>query len=545
MGSIFALLVVALVGYFAFNFFRKQHSGGGLNTWHVAMIVWTGLFVLGILKNYVLTSQPMPANGIAVGLVIYAGVMAFLWSKARQEGQPSADRQSNVLRGSEAVHGTDLQLAVNGGKLEPGALDIVIGGVSIPRSLEPQHFLLSGTTGAGKTQALNKILKVIRRRGKRAMIADAGGGFLSRFYQPGDAIFNPFDKRSVAWSPFAEIRAEYDCQRIAKAAIPDATGSGDNGDWIMYAQTLLAQVMLVMFKRGDCSMKRLLHYVSNADARELGELLAGTTAAILCVKGNEKMLSNTRGIIATYLVAWRYLPDTGTFSVREWVRNEARDSWLFVTYRDDQMGMLSTLVATMLELGIVEGLSLSEDSDRDLWYILDEVDSLGKIASLRAGQTKIRKYGGRFVLGLQTISQLRSTYGNDEAQTLLANTSTKLVLRAGDNQTAEYFSKELGEQEVQKRKVTHNENQSSGGGFLKPNNSSSSGTTISHEERTQATILPSEIMNLEDLAGFLRIPAYPIGFVEIEYEKLPEVAQPFEESGVSLVYAGQEKSVAE
>ncbi len=543
MSSILALIVAGIVAYIGFSIIKGRNAGGSLNAWHGAMLVWGLLFVGSLINNYVLPGRPVTGSGAVTGLVVFGGVMAFLWSKARQAGQVSHGRESNVLRGSEAIHGTDLQMAITGGKLEPGALDIVIGGVSIPRSLEPQHFLLSGTTGAGKTQALNKILRVIRRRGKRALIADAGGGFLSRFYQPGDVIFNPFDKRSVAWSPFAEIRAEYDCQRIAKAAIPDV--AGESQEWHNYAQTLLAEVMLVMFKRGERSMKRLLHYVSNADMRELSELLAGTSAAILCAKGNEKMLSNTRGIIATYLVAWRYLPDTGSYSIREWIRNESRDGWLFVTYRDDQMGMLRTLVASMLELGIVEGLSLSEDSDRDLWFILDEVDSLGKITSLRAGQTKIRKYGGRFVLGLQTISQLRSTYGNDEAQTLLANTSTKLVLRAGDNQTAEYFSKELGEQEVRNRKVTHNTNQSSGGSFLKPNNSSSSGTTVSHEEKTQATILPSEIMNLEDLAGFLRIPAYPIGFVEIDYEKLPEVARPFEESGASLVYAGQEKSVVE
>jgi len=43
--------------------------------------------------------------------------------------------------------------------------------------------------------------------------------------------------------------------------------------------------------------------------------------------------------------------------VREWVRDETRDGWLFVTYRDDQMGMLRGLVASLLELGIVEGLS--------------------------------------------------------------------------------------------------------------------------------------------------------------------------------------------
>lgn len=538
MKELFALLAAAVIGYYAFGYFRKHNGLRGLNAWYVAMILWP-VFGIGMaIKNYVLTSQPIPEYGNAIGLVLLIAPMFFMWRKARENAEQPAPKQSKVLRGSMAIHGDDLQMLVTG-KLQSAALDIVIGGVTIPRSIEAQHILLTGTTGSGKTQALNKILQVIRRRGKRALIADAGGGFLSRFYEPGDVVFNPFDKRGVAWSPFAEIRAEYDCQRIAKAAIPDV--SGDSQEWHHYAQTLLGEVMLAMFKRGEHSMKKLLYFVSSADRNELAELLTGTAAAILCAKGNDKMLSNTRGVIATYLVAWRYLPDTGTFSVREWIRNESRENWLFVSYRDDQMGMLRTLVATILELGIVEGLSLSENQDRDLWYILDEVDSLGKIGSLRAGQTKSRKYGGRFVLGLQTISQLRSTYGQDEAQTLLANMATKLFLRAGDHQTADYCSKELGEQEIERRQVTETEgySNSSGGSLLRPNGSSgsSSSTTYSKLQETKATILASEIMNLEDLTGFLRIPSYPIGFVGIPYESLPEVALSYEESGHALVFA--------
>jgi len=57
--------------------------------------------------------------------------------------------------------------------------------VVIPHEIEAQHLLFSGTTGSGKTQAINRILATVRRRNKRAMIADAGGGFLSRFYQSG------------------------------------------------------------------------------------------------------------------------------------------------------------------------------------------------------------------------------------------------------------------------------------------------------------------------------------------------------------------------
>lgn len=234
--------------------------------------------------------------------------------------------QETVIRGTEVVGGSNLQARMYGDKAAPADVDIEIGGVVVPRMLEAQHMLFSGTTGAGKTQAINRVLRAVRARNERALIADPAGGVFSRFGRPGDVLFNPFDRRSVDWSPFAEIRADYDCQRIAKAAVPDGTWEG--AEWHHYAQTLLGETLLTLHLRGERSVKRLLHYVSSADIKELGELLAGTPAAILCAKGNDKMLNNTRGIIATYLGVWRYLPDAGTFSVREWMQDETRTGCL-------------------------------------------------------------------------------------------------------------------------------------------------------------------------------------------------------------------------
>ena len=57
--------------------------------------------------------------------------------------------------------------------------------MTIPRMLEAQHFLITGTTGAGKTQVINGMLRSIRKRGNRAVIADPAGGFYARFGKPG------------------------------------------------------------------------------------------------------------------------------------------------------------------------------------------------------------------------------------------------------------------------------------------------------------------------------------------------------------------------
>lgn len=74
---------------------------------------------------------------------------------------------------------------------------IDLGGVPVPYADETKHWLLAGRTGSGKTQAYNRFLQAARLRGNLSMIADAGGGFLSRFGRPGDFILNPFDDRDA------------------------------------------------------------------------------------------------------------------------------------------------------------------------------------------------------------------------------------------------------------------------------------------------------------------------------------------------------------
>ena len=124
------------------------------------------------------------------------------------------------------------------------------------------------------------------------------------------------------------------------------------------------------------------------------------------------------------------------------------------------------------------------------------MDSLGKVTSLRNALSKLRKYGGRCVLGLQTIAQLRSTYGKDEAQTLMANVATKVILRAGDGETAEYFSQEFGNQEIERTQVTRTTTMV-GFGTSKARN------TV---RETRRTVLESEIAALRDLEAYLKRP---------------------------------------
>lgn len=486
-------------------------DGGKLTTLRM-LAVGSALFGGAML----LLSIPIRWETLAgYGMATIYGSLVFAWLFVRPSSKLAPQ---TVLRGSRVVDGAGA--AAIGRKA--GRDSIEIAGVEVPRQLEAQHFLFTGTTGTGKTQAINSMLRTIRKRGHRAVIADPAGGFFSRFGRPGDVMFNPFDGRTVDWSPFADIETDYDCERIARAIVPD--GTGDGAQWHHYSQSFVAAVLRTMHGNGERSIKRLLYWLTTAEPKELADMLAGTPAAALCAKGNERMLASTRAILSSYIGVFPYLPDEGTFSVREWVRNSLGEGWLFITYRDDQMGMLKHLVAMMLELAIVEGLSLSEDQDRGLWFVMDEVDSLGKVTSLRAGLTKLRKYGGRCVLGLQTVAQLRTTYGRDEAQTLMANCSTKLVLRAGDAETARSMEEELGQQEIER--FVSSTSQSSPGIFSEGGGSSSQSTN--QQFTRQSTVMASEIMGLENLHGFLKMPGDTIHRIKLDYVSMPESQPAFQ-----------------
>ncbi len=422
--------------------------------------------------------------------------------------------------GGEVLRGSALSTAKTKRRPADRAL-LHLGDAPIPRSSELEHFLIAGKTGAGKTQAIEAMLRTVRARDEACLIADPAGGYLSRFYRDGDLILNPFDRRSPAWSPFAEIRHDYDCDRIAQATIPAA--DGDSQEWNFYAQSLFAEVLRALHHQGTRSLRELLRLVTSADREELAAFLDGTPAGVLCHKGNDKMLASTRSIAAVYLNAWTWLQDEGSFSLRDWVRDHGMH-WAYLTYRDDQLALLRHWIATLLDLAIVEGLTLPDSASRRLWYVLDELDSLGQIPSLSAGVTKLRKHGGAVIAGLQTIAQLRATYGEHTAQSVLSCLSTKLILAAGDNQTAKYFEDELGQQEI--RHLQSNESESFTG-ILDGDVSRTQGRTP--ERKIQATVLASEIQGLPPLSGFLRPVGGQIRRVTVPYLAMATRVASFEE----------------
>lgn len=396
-----------------------------------------------------------------------------------------------------------------------------LGEVPIPERVEPYHFLLAGATGAGKTQAFLQLTDSARQRGHASIIADVGGEFAKRYYQPerGDVLLNPHDARGLDWSPLAEMRGEWDADSLSKSMIPDK--DGDN-EWQHYSQTLLAAVLQRLFESGTGTNGDIVRFCTVATNKELEGLVRGLPAQALFDEGASRMLASIRGIVATYLkpLAWCN-PAAGesAFSIRRHIQDEAR-GWVFLTVREDQLASLKPLIAAQVDIAINALLTMPPSDTRRVWFFLDEFASFGRIQGIEPLLTKARKYGGIGVLGMQSIAQLqdKSAYGQQKSQTLLSCLGTWLTLRAQDAATAEYMSKYIGDEEVRRVNV------STGHG--------DSGTTKNFSEQiaTQRAIMPADLQGLADRVGVLNVVgAMPAGWVTIPVSTRTQMTDSFVE----------------
>ncbi|HEX3848415.1 MAG TPA: type IV secretion system DNA-binding domain-containing protein [Steroidobacteraceae bacterium] len=387
-----------------------------------------------------------------------------------------------------------------------------VAGVAIPYLDEMKHFKIVGTTGTGKSTAIRDLLARAIARGDRAVFADPDGGYLAAFYDRGrgDVVLNPFEPNSVKWDPFSEIRNAYDVNELASSLIP-ASADPSSSEWRGYARTLLAAVIGRCHadpRRGTANLWRLL---TMAPVDELRKIVAGTPAQPFVEPENARMFGSIRSVMGSAIAAIEYIQAQRArpFSVRDWVRARESSGVLFVPYKAGQVQALRSMIATWIRLALFEAMSLEENRDQRLWFVVDELDALGEIHGLKDALARLRKFGGRCVLGFQSIAQVSATYGQGEAHTLVENCGNTLILRCSGSEnggTSQFASRLIGDREVARRQVTRGRDR--GAALFSRGDRSS--RSVSDQFVTEAAVLPSELEQLPDLCGYFKGASSPL-----------------------------------
>jgi len=319
-------------------------------------------------------------------------------------------------------------------------------------------------------------------------------------------ILNPFTFGSSKWSLFGEIKRDYDVDQLARALIPDS--HDPDSTWLDYARTFFIALVQQRIEAGETDDGELLDMIESSSQRELALLLANTPAAPFLASGNEKMLSAVRSINASALQALKYTSQLQgpAFYVRRWV-SEGRSRLeggqggvLFLPYMAGEITALRSTISAWMRIAIFEAMSTGE-ADHRLWFVIDELDALGEIDGLKDALARVRKFGGRCVLGLQSISQVSGTY-KAAAHAIVENCGNTVIFRCSASEhggTSEFASKLIGQREV----VHTTRSKTRAPGAWRPS------TTTSQSIKIEPAVMASEIERLPDLQGFLKIASLP------------------------------------
>jgi type IV secretory pathway TraG/TraD family ATPase VirD4 len=244
-----------------------------------------------------------------------------------------------------------------------------------------------------------------------------------------------------------------------------------------------------------------------ADSAELRTLVRGTPAQPFLDEHNSRMFDSIRSVTSSAVGSLEHISrqKSAGFSVRDWIGKES-PGVLFMPYKAGQIAALHSTISAWMRLAIFETMERDAGTARGepkrLWFVVDELDALGQIDGLKDALARLRKFGGRCVLGFQSIAQVSSTYGHDEAHTIVENCGNSLILRCSASEgggTARFASQLIGEREVLRTSVSRNRRATDIWGS----------TTHSQQFAVESAVLPSQVEQLPDLSGYLKFASEP------------------------------------
>lgn len=452
---------------------------------------------------------------IAFAIAFCTGVILAFYFIRRGKAQT----ENQFIRGAALVPAAVLKKQIIKQKR---ASDLTIDGLPLVAGSEVQHILVHGTVGMGKSQLIMKLMDGLRTRGDRVIVYDKGCTFIQAYFDSSrDEILNPYDSRCANWDLWAEAPRDELLENMAESLIPM---HGENDPfWVNAARTVFASTASTMRQDPGRSLEKLLMLLVTGEFNELEPYLKGTPAATLVSNKIEKTAISIRSVITTYLKSFQSLGGLSStskpvFSIRDYILNPENNGWLFISSNGEQHKSLRPLISMWIAMASLTLLSLPEDANRRIWFICDELPSLHKLPLLGETIAEVRKFGGCFLLGMQSHSQLTKVYGRSGAAEIFDLLNTRAFFASPSHEMAQLVSKELGEEEVEDTR----ENYSYGA------NSIRDGISLGKNRVTRPIVTYPEIMGLDPLTCYLRLPgALPVTKLQMEFQKRPVISPGF------------------
>jgi type IV secretory pathway TraG/TraD family ATPase VirD4 len=408
-----------------------------------------------------------------------------------------------------------LEAAAKSGATEP----IKIGDTTIPFEMESKHLLILGTSGSGKGVLANQLVAQINARkmksrpNDRCIFYDLKGEYIAKQYnQKRDLIFNPFDERSVAWTLFNEIESYPDYDVIAKSLFlpPDSRDTY----WYNCASDVFRAGLIYLDRNNFRTNRDLLDFFSLS----LDDIKYAFSTLPLAEQGAMKHIDNPEShtgstiisILNERILFLKYLADLdGDFSFRKFIRNQQTASGvnpnLYILNIDQYKTIFQPLMSFAIDTLIRETLSIPDQLDRRIYFILDELGSLFKMESIIDLLTVGRSKGACLFCANQDLGRIKDIYGESNVETVFNNFNTIFVFRINDPKTSDFLSQAMGERQLIRRVETRQMSPDKIGDHK----------SIADQEITEKLILGTEFQNFNDLHALLKISNFGVSRIVV------------------------------
>ena len=329
------------------------------------------------------------------------------------------------------------------------------GGFDVPGEIAAANVLCVGALGAGKTRMHRELMRslvptITPESDRRVLICDTKGDLVSELHEMGPSaevlIFNPLDKRSIAWDVATDAQTAVEVRDFVEALFP-ADDRGTGGFFVDAARLIVGGVIdsFNRIHRRNWDLRRLV-LVTRSRPR-LERVLAGSNLVEQYFSGSDTF-ANIQNVIANAMeglkpiaAAWNHTDRK--ISLRQWA---AKGRSILVLgpgcEKDGSVQVVNRAAFSIIAKVVLAGLE-SPGLSR-LWFFCDDLPAAGRLDSLLA-MLNLRSKGVRCVLGVQALEGLTSAYGDRQtAMEIAARCATVSWLRLASAETAEWASKRTG-----------------------------------------------------------------------------------------------------
>lgn len=436
---------------------------------------------------------------------------------------------SRGLEGKKILRGAQLTpLKVLNERLAKEALKnplscLQIGDTILPYEMESKHILVLGSAGSGKGVLLNQLVAQITARKKRnqtrerCVFYDLKGEFVSKQYDPQrDYIFSPFDARSLGWNIFNELDLPPDYDVISKSLFlaPDTKDEY----WYNCAKDVFRTGLVYLKKNNTTRNIDLWEFFSSS----IEVITAAFNTLPIVERGALKHIDKADSPTSATIISilqerigfFRYLVDIdGDFSFRKFIREQSAHHGgqfisqpnLYILNIEQYETIFKPLMTLAIDTMIRETLSLPDDLNRRIFFIIDELGTLYRMNSILKLETVGRSKGACLICANQDLGRIEDQYGKANLKSFFNNFNTNFTFRIREPETADFLSKAIGEQHLlttmQSRQMSPNDI-----GDRK---------SFSEQEKMERLIIPTEFQEQNDLEAIINIANFGIAHITI------------------------------